>query len=242
MNDYQQKKPYPYMYQDNFLDDEFAKQVQQEILELPDSAFDRYDNPFEQKFTLRDKNAYPPKLQELLSMLTSDEFVEKLSNLTGYKLINDIDRNFWGVHKYKTNDKLDIHLDAGVHPRNGLTKQVTLGIYLSHNWKDEYGCELEVWKGDQTKLECCVEKIVPKFNRLIIFTCTPVSWHGNPNPVNSDGTRIFVTCSYLSQHVQDNKRPKAYFIARPDDPPDPEKDRLRELRAHPIYYKDVYRM
>jgi hypothetical protein len=39
------------MFMDNCLDEQFAKLIQQEILNLPDTNFDRYDNPFEQ--TLR---------------------------------------------------------------------------------------------------------------------------------------------------------------------------------------------
>uniref|UniRef100_A0A6C0JS97 Prolyl 4-hydroxylase alpha subunit Fe(2+) 2OG dioxygenase domain-containing protein n=1 Tax=viral metagenome TaxID=1070528 RepID=A0A6C0JS97_9ZZZZ len=242
--EYQSMFPYPHMFQDNFLDENQAKEIQHEILSLPDSAFDRYDNPFEQKFTLRDKFAYPPKLNELLMFLTSDSFVERLSALVGIKLINDPDRNFWGVHKYNANDKLDIHLDAGIHPRAGLTKQVTVGLYLSHNWKEEYGCELEIWKGDKDKLEYLVSKIAPLFNRLVVFTNTEISWHGNPSPVNCPKgvQRIFVTCSYLSEKPQENKRPKAYFVARPGDPEDPEKDKLRLLRCDPVRYKEVYRM
>jgi hypothetical protein len=35
---------------------------------------------------------------------------------------------------------------------------------------------------------------------------------------------------------------KALFIKRPEDPVDPEKDRLRLLRADPERYKEVYRV
>jgi hypothetical protein len=39
-----------------------------------------------------------------------------------------------------------------------------------------------------------------------------------------------------------NKRTKALFIARPGDENDPEKDRLRLLRADPVKYKEIYRI
>ena len=209
------------------------------------------DNPFEQKYTMRDKNNIPQNLKNLFNYLTSNKFVEKLSELTGHKLMNDPDKNFWGVHKYKLGDKLDIHVDAGTHPKTGLKKQVTLGIYLSTNWKENYGCELEVWKGDNSsdnsaKIQECVAKIAPMFNRLIIFTCNDYSWHGNPVPAlcPDDARRIFVTLSYLSDDVDKflNKRQKAFFVARPNDPVDEEKDKLRLMRADPEKYKEVYRI
>jgi len=44
--------------------------------------------------------------------------------------------------------------------------------------------------------------------------------------------------SYLSEnHNYKNKRQKAFFIARPTNDPDPEKDKLRLLRAEK--YKSV---
>ena len=124
-----------------------------------------------------------------------------------------------------------------------------MGLYLSYKWKEEYGCELEVWEGENSKdnnakLYKCVSKIAPLFNRLIIFTCDDYSWHGNPEPANcpKDAKRIFVTLSYLSNNKNfENHRQKAYFVARPNDPEDLEKDKLRLLRADPIKYKEIYR-
>lgn len=86
--------------------------------------------------------------------------------------------------------------------------------------------------------------MLPAFNRLIIFDNDDYSWHGNPEPVkcSKDSVRIFLSVSYLSEnHNYKNKRQKAFFIARPTDDPDLEKDKLRLLRADPEKYKSVYR-
>ena len=247
LQDYQNRKPFPHMFMDDFLDLNFAKELQAVILSIPNTDFDRYDNPFEQKYTLRDKYNYPIILQKLMTELTAENFVDKLSDLVGYQLLNDPDRNFWGVHKYKNGDKLDIHVDAGVHPKTNLKKQITLGIYLSYNWDPSYGCELELWSGDNakyddSKIHNCVVKIEPIFNRLVIFTCDDYSWHGNPNPCVCDdesATRIFVTISYLSNNTNfENKRSKALFALHPTDQ---EKNKLRLLRANPNKCQEVYR-
>jgi hypothetical protein len=248
--EYVNKKPFPYWCIDNFLLDEKAKAIQNEILRIDDSAWDRYSNPFEQKYTLRDKYNFPPLLKSLFDELTSDKFVDKLSSLVGYKLLLDTSRNFWGVHKYSNGDKLDIHMDAGYHPSLNLKKQVTIGIYLSHDWKEDYGCEFEVWNGTSSASENPilfnkVESISPLFNRFIVFTCNDYSWHGNPNPVNgeTDSTRLFITLSYLSDNFNDkNIKTKAFFIETPDYPFDLEKKKLRDLRADSNKYKDIYRL
>lgn len=249
-NDYQSSHPYPYVIQDNILDDKFAKDLQEEILNIPDNAWDRYENPFESKFTLRDKYIFPEHLTKLFDKLQTNDFLQHLSTITGYELSLDPTRNFWGVHKYKPGDKLDIHVDAGLHPTTKQKKQVTLGIYLSYNWKDEYGCELEIWRGDNSctnsaKLIEKVTSISPRFNRLVLFTCNDYSWHGNPEPMigPDSAQRIFITISYLSESYTDlNKRVKAFFVKRPNDPEDIEKDQLRLLRADPEKYKEMYRV
>jgi len=245
-NEYQSTKPFPYMKQDNFLDVNFANILQEEILNIPESDWDRYNNPFEQKYTLRDKYNFPSNLRLLFEELQTEDFISKLSTLCGYKLILDDTRNFWGVHKYDSGDKLDIHTDAGLHPINKLKKQLTLGIYLSSNWKKEYGCELEIWRGDKNTITEKIDSIEPYFNRLIIFTCNDYSWHGNPEPVtciDNNTKRIFVTISYLSENfTDDNKKVKAYFVSRPTDPIDLEKDKLRLLRSDPDKYKEVYNL
>ena len=242
--------PFPYLKQDNFLNEDFAIKLQKEILSVSSDSWDRYDNPFEQKYTLRDKFNFPPLLKDLFQELTSDSFVSNLSELTGHRLLLDNTRNFWGVHTYGPGDKLDVHVDAGLHPTLGLKKQVTLGIYLSYDWAEEYGCDLEIWRGDNSsnndaKLIERVDSISPLFNRLVLFTCNDYAWHGNPEPACCPETskRIFITLSYLSENLEDkNKRMKAFFIARPSDPMDEEKDKLRLLRADPEKYKEIYRI
>ena len=248
--DYVNIEPYPHMFQDNFLDEQFAKELQKEILNIPQTEWDRYDNPFEQKFTLRDKFKFPSLLKLIFEQLTTERFVKQLSEIVGYELKLDTTRNFWGVHTYKPGDKLDIHVDAGLHPALGLKKQITLGIYLSYKWHESYGCELEIWRGDNSvnpdaKIYEKITSISPLFNRIIMFTCNDYSWHGNPIPSSGteDSRRIFVTISYLSDNINDeNKKIKAFFVPRPDDPINLEKDKLRFLRADPQKYKEIYRL
>ncbi len=250
---YMNTKPFPYMMLDNFLDTQVANTVQAEIMDLDASMWDRYENPFEQKYTLRDKFNLPAQVNKLFAELTAPEFVDALSAMVGYKLKLDTTRNFWGIHKYEPGDKLDIHVDAGYHPTlKEHKKQITLGIYLSYNWtaNNNYGCELEIWDGencssDSAKIYKKVASIEPLFNRLIIFTCNDYAWHGNPAPATcpANSKRIFLTVSYLSDNQSDlNKRVKAFFVPRPGDPADENKERLRFLRADPDKYKEIYRV
>lgn len=244
------KEPFPYLKCDEILNPTTALTIQTEILNISEEHWDRYNNPFEKKYTLRNKYSFPPQLNQLFQELTSEQFVSNLSKVVGYDLKLDETRNFWGVHTYGPADKLDIHVDAGLHPTQLLKKQITLGIYLSYEWKEEYGCHLEIWRGDNAsnndaKLIEKIDSIAPMFNRMVLFECNDYAWHGNPEPANCrpESKRIFITLSYLSNNLIDkNKRMKAFFIARPKDTLDEEKDKMRLLRADPEKYKEIYRV
>jgi Rps23 Pro-64 3,4-dihydroxylase Tpa1-like proline 4-hydroxylase len=204
------------------------------------------------KFVLRDKFNLEPNCKKLFDYLNSNFFLKYLSEIVGIELIIDEDRNWHGIHKYNDGDFLDIHSDAGVHPVNNLKKHVTLGIYLSKNWKEENREHLEIWEGDDInkkdcKLTNCVSKILPKFNTLVMFNNTNNAWHGNPEPViiKNNEKRIFLTISYLSKNFSDNysnKFKKAYFIPRPFDKWDDEKEKLKMLRCDPEKCKLVYNL
>lgn len=248
---YQNKYPYPYEIVNNFLDDDLALKVQDEILNIEEKKWDRYDNPLEKKYTLRNKEDLPENTQNLFNILTSEEFVENLSSVVGEKLFNDPTKNWWGIHKYDNGDKLEIHSDAGIHPVTGDKKHVTLGIYLSKNWSDKNGGHLEIWDGetvlnDDVKITKQITKILPIFNTLVIFNNTNNAWHGNPDPVKCDenSTRIFLTLSYLSKNHDkpyDNNRKKAFFVKRPNDVDDEEKNKIRLMRADENKFKEIYR-
>ena len=98
---------------DNILNLENAKCLQKEIIESSDEYWDRYDNPFEKKYTWRDKNNLPPTSKILFDYLHTPDFISFLSEFTNYKLLEDKSKNWWGIHKFNNGDKLDIHVDAG---------------------------------------------------------------------------------------------------------------------------------
>jgi hypothetical protein len=249
---YNSIKPYPHTSVNNVLSPNFATLCQTEILSIPDNEWDRYDNPFEGKYTLRNKNNIPENCMKLFNYLTSDVFLKKLSIISNEKIYNDPTKNWWGIHKYNNGDHLDIHCDAGIHPITNQKKHLTLGIYLSKDWKEENGGHLEIWDGDDItinnpKLNKCINKILPLFNTLVLFTCNNNAWHGNPTPVHiiNNEKRIFLTISYLSENhneIFSNTLEKAYFIKRPSDKNDDNKDKLRLLRCDPIKYKEIYNL
>ena len=87
---YIKASPYPHCVVENILDKEFALSVQEEILNINDSEWDRYNNPFEQKYTLRNKSNLPANCSKLFNYLTSEECLDKLSTIVGGGFTNMI--------------------------------------------------------------------------------------------------------------------------------------------------------
>lgn len=241
LNEFKQSKPFPHLVQDNVLDTDFATVLQNEILSIDEKDWDIVIDPFEIKRLLRNKDKIPENCLKLFQFLNSGQFVSELSRLTGYDLIADEQKYYWGIHKFEDGDYLDIHVDAGVHPTTGLKKRLTLGLYLSKDWKEENNGCIELWAGDNAskddaKLEKCVVSVLPIFNRLILFDCDDYSWHGAPEKVvcKNGEKRLFLTVSYLAE-LKDtdlNRKRKAFFVQRPDEPYSEEKEKFKLLRAN----------
>lgn len=240
LEDFKNSKPFPHLVQDDVLDEELAKCLQAEILNIDEKEWDVVIDPFEIKRLLRNKGAIPPNCLKLFQFLQSPEFIKELSSITGYSLIPDQEKYYWGIHKFEDGDFLDIHVDAGMNVKTGLKKRLTLGLYLSKDWTEANGGHIELWKGesskyDNAKLTECAVSVLPKFNRLILFDCNDYSWHGAPEPVvcKNGEKRLFLTMSYMSELSNSdlNRRGKAFFVQRPCEPFSEEKENFKVIRA-----------
>ena len=54
-------------------------------------------------------------------------------------------------------------------------------LYLNKDWKEEYGGYLELWNQDMSDRG---RKVLPVFNRCVIFSTTDTSYHGHPDPLS----------------------------------------------------------
>lgn len=218
------------------------------LLAMPAEAFDRYDNPFEQKWTLRDKTDLPYSLATLAAYLEADLRL-RAQDYYGVPLLRDDTRHYLGFFKYDPGDYLDVHVDAGLHPLNGLRKRVTTCLYLGEGMGD-----FELWEGDDCtddapRLTQLVGGIAPRHGQIIIFENNDHAWHG-AGVNNSSEPRLLITASYMMTHWDTakendnnfrNARSRAYFVPRPHEEWSPERCALRDKRADPERYAEAYR-
>ena len=73
-----------------------------------------------------------------------------------------------------------MHTDFNWHPKLRLDRRLNLLVYLNKDWKEEYGGHLELWDREMSH---CEQKILPVFNRTVVFSTTDFSYHGHPTPL-----------------------------------------------------------
>ena len=78
-------------------------------------------------------------------------------------------------HEMGTNGFLGSHVDHSTDPSNGLPHVLNIILYLSSDWKENFGGATLLFDKKGKKI---VSKIKYKKNRAIVFLHTPYSFHG----------------------------------------------------------------
>lgn len=201
---YKLAEPFPNISIEDFFDENFLNQVLDEFPDLSEKKSIKYDNPKEIKLAGKGETFFGPKTKEFMRFLNSEEFLEFLQIITGINepLISDPYFAGGGQHEIKKGGLLKIHADFNKHPFLGLDRRINVLIYLNKNWKEEYGGGFELW---DKNMEGCVQKILPKFNTLAMFSTTSQSYHGLPDPLTCpDG----MSRKSLALYYYSNGRPK----------------------------------
>jgi Rps23 Pro-64 3,4-dihydroxylase Tpa1-like proline 4-hydroxylase len=168
---------------DNFFNENFLNNVSKEFPDLSAvNESQKYENKDEVKFANNDYLQFPSNIKKLIDFMNSKSFLNFLQNITSIKekLIADPELNGGGLHEIKSGGYLKIHTDFNKHPNNDLDRRINILIYLNKNWKSSYGGDLQLWDKDMLK---CQKKILPMFNRMVIFSTNDYSNHGHPDPI-----------------------------------------------------------
>ena len=127
-----------------------------------------------------------PCLQHILFTLNSYAMLEFLEALTGIQgLIPDPYFTGGGLHQILPGGKLTIHSDFNFDQKLKLYRRINVLLFLNRDWKEEYGGHLEFWEPTMTR---CVKRVLPIFNRCVIFNTDKNSYHGHPEPLNTPNT------------------------------------------------------
>jgi len=178
---YAAAKPFPHVVLDDFFDPDLLDEVLGEFPQPGAIRWQRFDNPQEIKLASASEANFGAMTRLLLYHLNSITFLEFLERVTGIpNLMPDPCFDGGGLHQIVRGGKLAIHADFNKHPRYGLDRRLNVLIYLNKGWREEYGGHLELWSRDMARREA---RILPIFNRLMIFGTTDFTYHGHPDPL-----------------------------------------------------------
>ncbi|MFL6253455.1 MAG: 2OG-Fe(II) oxygenase [Pyrinomonadaceae bacterium] len=202
---YSSAAPFPHVVIDDFLPAETLRPVADSFPKPGEVAWQVFDNPRQKKLAFDDERRITAAALWLLYQLNSARFMEFLEHLTGIEgLIPDPYFVGGGLHQIERGGFLKIHADFNRHPKFKLDRRLNLLLFLNENWKDEYGGHLELWDAEMTR---CVQRILPTFNRCVIFSTTDSSFHGHPEPLAcpQETTRKSLALYYYSNGRPDEE-------------------------------------
>ena len=186
---YKNAEPFDHVILDNFWNKKTLNFLEKEIKNFNKDkkiGVTVYDNEIEKKITCNDYDKFPSNVYQAFTFLNSLTFLNFVKKITGIKnLIVDIGLHGGGIHIHPNRGKLNIHKDYSIHPKLKKERRLNLIVYMTKNWKESWGGDLELWSHNkfQNKPLKLIKKIKNKFNRAILFDTSQNSWHGLPTPV-----------------------------------------------------------
>ena len=213
---------FPHFWIDGFLDDAFADEIH--------AAFPSYQEASElgksfaavnekRKIQITDSRRFPPPIRRLSEILASDDFVDRMSRMSGIPgLVADPALVGGGIHETDGGGHLDVHVDFNFNEDLGLYRRLNILVYFNQDWKPEYGGYLDLWDEDVGN---CLGRFAPTFNRAAGFATSATSWHGvTPVKCPPGVTRKSFAAYYYTKEPPpgwDGIKRSTVFRARPDE-------------------------
>ncbi len=178
---YSQAQPFPHIVIDNFFPETILKAILDEFPQSNQIDWCKFNDFTQKKLASTVESQMGQLTRFFLYQLNSSIFIRFLEVLTGIKgIIPDPHYVGGGLHQIERGGYLKIHSDFNYHGDFHLDRRLNLLVYLNENWLEEYGGHLELWNKDMT---ACIKRVLPIFNRCVIFSTTDISFHGHPDPL-----------------------------------------------------------
>jgi len=229
--EYINAQPYEHLVIPNFFTDEYAELLGKNIPD-PDETWYKYDNPFEGKYLFNKFND-GDFVKSTIDSLYSPECLECMTKISRISNLEpDPHLNAGGIHAYPRNGISGIHLDYNIHPISKKERRVSILIYMSKEWKSEWGGQLKIWDSALTECKTINHGL---WNTAVIFKTNGMTYHGFPEAIKCpEGVyRKAVGIYYMSEPTQEslkNIRSNAVYFPVPGQPVSDKMAKLYEIR------------
>ena len=226
-DDYSESGPFNHIVIDNFFTPEVADKLSEEFPDYNDPTINNLNNPLENKRSNNHWDRFPSCTYRAFMEFGSDRMMSSMRVFAQTdQLMMDYGLNGGGWHMHSKGGNNNVHLDYNLHPKMGMQRKLNIIVYLTKEWKKEWGGGLELWSHDEetNSPKECVKVVDNIFNRAIIFDTTQNSWHGLPKHI--DCPEGVVRKSIAAYYVQPapastENRVRALFAPRDDQKNDP---------------------
>lgn len=197
---YQANEPFPHIVLDNFLPQDVAELLAREYPNLNQKNLKHHNHANTSRHFLEDSREFSYGLRLFSEAISSRSFLLFLETITGIRALLP-DPYFMGGGAMMTGNGgfLNIHVDFNWHQKMQAWRRCNALFYLTKDWKVDYGGALELWSADGKQK---IKQVDPIFNRVVIFSTTATSFHGQPGKVNApDGMfrNVFSAFYYATQ-------------------------------------------
>lgn len=185
----------------------------------------------------------PEPYPQIDAWLQSADFLDAVSSITGIPdLLFDPDYIGGGTHEVVEGARLNMHIDFNYHPKTRAHRRLNLIVYLNREWEESWGGVLELSE-DPWNADCAPSiRVLPLFNRAVIFETNEESWHGFPRIRFPEGRRDLTRRSFAI-YLYTRERP-AEEVASPHStiyvPDPPSSDLVAGYALNELDVKEIH--
>jgi len=210
--------PFPHLVIDDLVAPEAAAAILREFATTEgDWIFYHHVNEWKRGFN--DVARMGPVTGQVVQELNAPAFVDALAALTGMpRLVADPTLEGGGLGEVEPDGYVNVHADFLSHSRERTwTRRLNLIVFLNEDWSEADGGVLELWDAD---VQRPVRRILPIFNRCVIFATTSTAFHGVPHVRCPAGrSRKSLALYYFEDEGLPRPIRSTHYVPRPEDRP-----------------------
>lgn len=174
---FQRQQPFRHVVIDGFLQPAFAEALLAEFPEFNPARAINENGVVGNKAVCEKIRALGPSYAQLDSLIQGQDFLGFVSRITGIPdLLYDPYYFGGGTHDNRNGQGLDAHVDFNRHPVTHAHRRLNLIVYLNPDWQAEWGGVFEL-HSDPHSSDDQITRVLPLFNRAVLFETTESSWH-----------------------------------------------------------------